>query len=570
MKFKVTNSLAIIFCITFIVSCSKKKSSLEDLIPNDAKIVITMNADQLMQKLAKSGISADEFPDGILENLTDSSNNITKPFFKKSDSIGIDFKQPSYIAISLSDNNLVGNAGVRLIAAVKNKETLISFFKKLKATVTENGSLTFIEYEDMMIGVDDKYMVSFKDFDANKLIKKNTLKTSSTGYKEFTETQLKDAIKSTFSNKSKSLTDNKDYTKLAIGTNDIKIWMNQAFFIENNNSDNTAAQAAAYMKKLFEGSSSTTLLNFENGKVVAQNQTYFNKDVSSIIKKSASKEIDLSLLNNYTGKNLNGIIGFSLEPTMFLDMIKYTGNDGLMNGSLGFMKLSSDDIFSALTGDGVIIVSDINESNLNSKKAEGMNLAVIAKVKNKVNLDKLMAFPSFAKSLKQIGNIFVIKENETSEPAYLGVTNEVLILSPTKSVVENYLAGNSKYILDPTVAEKLKGKSGGYYFNAASIMQLAINSQKENLGNYGLGTIGSQVFNMFKETYMISGKFTDNYIQTDGVLVMGNDKQNSLAYMIKQGVQVGRSAMMGSAASNVGNIDYKDAPDDTIKPMKVD
>jgi hypothetical protein len=569
MKFKITHLAIVIFCSTLIVSCSKKKSSLEDLIPNDAKVVFTINADQLMQKLAKNGISADDFPDGILENLTDSSTSITKPFFKNIDSIGIDFKQPSYVAISVSDNNLVNNASVRFIAAVQSREKITAYFKKLKATIETDGSLTFISYEDMMIGMDDKFMVSFKDFDGDKLIKKNTLKSANTEYKEFTDQQLKDAIKGTFSTKSKSLTDNKDYTKLAIGTNDVKIWMNQSFFIENNSSENTAAQAAAYMKKLFEGSSSTTLLNFDNGKVVAQNQTYFNKDVAAIIKKSASKEIDLSLLNNYSGKNLNGMIGFSIEPSMFLDMIKYTGNDGLMNGTLGLMKLSSDDIFSALTGDGVMVISDINESNINSKKAEGLNMAVIAKVKNKANLDKLMALPNIAKSIKQVGNIYLMKENETSEPIYLAITNEVLIISPTKLVVENYIADTNKYTIDPTIAEKLKGKSGGYYFNMSSIMQIAMQSQKGKLDNLGLGTIGSQAFNMFKETYMTAGKFTDNYIQTDGVLIMGNYKQNSLAYMIKQGVQVGRTVMSGNASSNVGENNYKDAPDDTIKPMQV-
>jgi hypothetical protein len=377
---------------------------------------------------------------------------------------------------------------------------------------------------------------------------------------------------------------NKDYNKISIANNDIKIWYNQELLANNNQDieDPKAQMITRVAKDLYKGSSGTIVLNFENGKVTTTNQMYFNKDVAKIITKTPPQSIDFSLLQNYPGKTLNGVMGMSINPNMLMDMAKFLNKDGegMMAGALQLMGLTTNDVMEALTGDVLMVLSDLEETTSNlaisrdrTKINENLNFGFIAKVKDKAKLEKILAIPNIASNFKKEGNIYVDITNEES-PMYLYVGEKTVFGSPNKKLVETYSTGTATNTFNMAQLDVLKGKSIGYYFDISSA-----NLIMDKLANSGLPIpnmgLAKNVISMFTNTYMASGNFKDNYIETNGSLNLTRTNVNSLVNMIKSGVQTyiaynAQPNRINSAADiDLSDVGMEAESSDRVKPMPV-
>ncbi len=575
-KMKYLKVIMLLTIVATIISCSSKKKGLESMIPEDAKIVVGINAGKLMEKLAANGISGDSIPLGLMSlTADDAANKPVAKFLNGLDTIGIDFAQPIYMAISASKDVTVPYATLRVIAKVTDKAKVTKMLKNNKMDVQERNGLTFVttltdERDNAAIGYDGTYIVLAKDMPLNELMNSGTrglIKGNGAQLKDYTPLnakQLEDIVVATFSKKTKSITDNKDFNKMPVGTNDIKIWYDMGYFIQKAQSENQFAQIGTRIfKDLFDGCSTTTTINFENGKVAAYNELYYNDSVSAIINRAASKTIDLNLLSSFPGTQLNGVYAMSADPSMLLNFAKFVKGDGIMNIALEQLQLTTEDVFKTFSGDVLIAVADLNAQSYTTSKAENLNIGLIAKVANKDVLAKIMAIPDIAKSIKLANNIYTM-QSTNNEPTYITIVNDVLLLTPNKKMADDFNAGK-KMTISPTIIENLTGKSAGYYIDAASIVKSLSEAYKPMLAGYISTTKLSSISSIIKETYMSSGKFTGNSVATQGYLILDNTTQNSLAYMIKQGVVVAKEVITTRAAFN--SLDEED--DAKIKPMPI-
>lgn len=570
MKMK-WNLLLVLVSILTVTACSKKKSGLENMIPADAKIVVAINAQQLMNKMATSGLSTDSFPKAFLKAAMDSTILPAKTFSKEAEETGIDFAQPIYMAASFPQKINEKNGVIRVLAAIKDKDKLTAFFKKVKATVTESNGLSFAAMDDFIVGFDKNYLVFAKDVPSNMLNNKYNYNTTeadaTTAVKPLTEDQIKAEIKATFSSNTKSITTNKNYNRLPMASNDVKVWMDMEFYYANMPQQNESLQmVTTYLKDLYAGGSTTSLLNFENGKISAKSQVYLNDEVSALIAKTPSKKLDFSLINNFGAKKVDVLVGMAIDPNMILDFVKYLKQDGILNIALGKMQLTNEDVFGAISGDAMLVAADLNDTDLTTETAKDANLGIIIKLKDKAKFEKLLAQPMVAANLVLENGLYTMKKG-TENIVYMAITNDVAIISPNKVVVTNYTAGTNKLTLDASISAALTGKTGGYYADIASMVK-AFSKQKGE-GNQ-MGTIANNVASMFTNTYLTGEPFKDNCFESNGYLNLNNNSQNSLGYMVKEGTKIANFFL--NFTKNTDGMDEAskyEQMDDTVKPMQV-
>ncbi len=575
MKFKPNQLIVLVIAMISFIACGKKKEGIETMIPKDAAAVVAINTQQLMDKLAQGGISV-EGMDNLMSTLQDSVIKPASAFWRDAATTGIDFKQPAYFSFTAPTDITDNRSVVRFSLALADADKFSAFIKKQGFKVDETGTIKFVTFgsDDMMFGFDKKYLVAVKDMPGDQFMKVGGSRINTGGsnseFKEWNETQVKEAITATFNmSASKSILDNKDYTKLPLGNNDIRFWVNQEFFAKGNAAGSSqAAQFMEVMAPLLKDMTSSTVLNFDNGKVVAKNETYFNKEVAEMLKKTASKNIDFSLLSNFPGKTLNGVAGFSLDPATIENIAKFTkGGEGFLNLAEVGLGFKREELFGAINGDVIFVVSDLTSENLKPNGAQNSNVAFIIKVKNKANIDKLLATPKVAAMLRKEGDLIIIGSPEDDQPTYMAMNDKAIIISPNKALALAYITNTTPSGLDKIAMEKLKSNPGGYYFSMASIANL-VSIKGSNPGD-GIGSIASEALGMFKETYCNISPLDGNTLKSTAELVLTDAKINSLATMIRKGFLVYTKSLTFRGGINEEDAPTASAPDDRVMPMKV-
>lgn len=570
MLTKITSAL--FFTVLLLAtSCSNKKNNAEDLIPSDAKAVFAINAGQLMGKLAKAGLSADSF-DTILTDTTTKDNKPVTNFSTTATQMGINLMKPIFVAYSKSNNALNSNALLRIIATLGDENKFSNFLNNQKVKTTKSGGLTFAEVNDMVIGYDSKFVVAVQQAPST-LLKNNTDNSAITPadtINNITTEQLQLAVINTFKAKTESITTNKNYTNLAVANNDVKIWINQEYLIDNVNSDNQFTQIGTRIfKDLFAGSSTTCLINFDNGKINAKSQTYFNPEVSSLIKNVESKQIDFELIKNYPGSKLNAIVGFAVTPKLLYEFAKYIKQDGILNVVLAELKMSTTDVFNALSGDAVAILADVNNANAFTQQNQpALNAAIILKVNNSTVIQKILQMPDIAKNLKRNGDLYIIQPKANVAPWYISISTNNIIISTNQKIITSYINKISTNTFATTGLSKLQGKSAGYYIDVNSLSSIIAGSQFTSLLNTKSTTDYKNIANIFTQTYATTGAFTNNYIEATATLELNNSEINSLAHIIKNVFKLIKSVRGNTANTLLPSDDEKIG--DIIKPMKVD
>jgi hypothetical protein len=555
-----------------VAGCSKKKTGAETMIPGDATMVVSVNLQQLMDKLAKNGIAADQMENYLEAGFADSAFKPVKSFLKLTDSLGLDLKQPLYIALSLPKEITASRGIMRVIGSISDAAQFKKFLAKADAEFSSDRGIDFAAVDDMILGFNKNYMVIVKDIPADAMERGKQMGSSMPvkNEEDLSENQIKDLIRKTFANKaSASIAANNDYAKLPIGNKDLKIWVDLEYAVNNNTGTGQVTQLVTrFGKEMFTNCSATSLLEFENGRVSATNQMYFNKEAAKIIRNTASQHIDFSMLQHFNGQEINAIMAVSVNPNLILDIIKFIKADGIMNIALAQKNLKPEELFNALSGDAIFIISDLNRDSAKLKSATDANMAVLVKLKNKGTFEKLLSMPEVTKTFKKEGPLFIFqKDSGRGEATFMGQANDIMIISPSRTVVEDYVSGTKNSAFDPAVLQHFKDKSAGYYLNFNSIEKLipAMAKDKNTAESMNQMTIVKSILGLFKETVMTSTSFNGNYIQSEGYLLLNKTDENFLSVLFKNG---GRSVfqILNNAKSAFSPTDQEEP----LKPMHVD
>ena len=522
--------------ILLFTACKKAVPKQVKFIPKDASFVIGLNTQSLQEKLAKSQISLDSLVKTVL------SSNEAPDALKNWDNLksaGIDWTATPFAFVQTKSTIMTGASTLLgAVAVLKDAAQFEAYIKKqfptavikknsnYNAAILKDGSAAGWNNDVVVLAYTTGGFHNYADSGS-----------SSASTDSSQASQAEQQLTTLFSLKAEeSAASVEPFRNLLSEKADALFWQ--------NSSANFAAIPFVGMTKaadLLKDAYSLGTLNFEDGKAVASFRFYTSQALGDILKKYAGPTLDLSMVEKYPSDNIAGFTAFSFNPKILVDILQYSGLDAMINQFLTKMgfNFTLADAANAFKGDFAVICSDIVKNQETIALSGGSPVAINkpsakvlfnAKVGDKAAYDKVTSQLAAKGILRQQDNLFVPAEDLGMGKARIDDKN--ILFSTDSSLLEQYRAGIGKAGIQADIKDKVKGKAFGLYIDITKFIQ-AFPSHDSTL------TMLSQ--QTFKDLVITSDNFDGKNFKGTMELRTGNDKENSLASILKFSAAVSKS-----------------------------
>jgi predicted small lipoprotein YifL len=539
MKLKFSGLLLVVTVVLF-TACSKKGPSYTRYIPKEASYVLALDVKGLVSKLQKDSLSVEN----LLEVLKDSSNpsQYAKAIGIWSDfkDAGLDLDNKFFVAVPAADFSS-GSINVEVIAGLKDAKKLEAFVLKSDsgAKVVKDGDISYVIHNEAIVGWNSDAVViiggasSPKNFYNNSAPAPAPVPGSGFG--------LAEKLKKYFAlKKEESITSVDEFNKLIAEKADVAIFTNSSSLASG--SANPALAVLPKVKDLLQGIYSSTLINFEDGKIEFKSNTFFGAKLADILKKYAGPTVDLNLIEAYPGSNVDGVTAFSFNPELIPALLKETGFDALADLSLSQAGVTSADIVKAFKGDFAIVFSDFTiqpvtksygDQQYTSTQPTG-KLVFAARINDKAALDKIVAVGTKGGFIVKQGNRLLPASGgvpQNTDKLAIGIENDLLVFSNDENTYKAYVAKTGKNDISAEAKSSIKGSSVAFYIDALKLL----NGIPETLFD-STQAHEKNIFNKSKEVFktfdFTTGNFDGKKLEGHGEVILAKDK-NSLSQLVQ-------------------------------------
>ncbi len=511
--------LLIVICALSIVSC-KETNKTGAMIPNDAGMVLHLNANSFNSKLSWDEVKQTNW---FREMYDDASDSLAKKLLDDPANSGMDIKGDFVFFLK---NH--GNSGYMVFQGfVKDAARFEAFNKKISkdAATTKDGEYNHIQLAGGTVVTWNKERFVYL-IDAPQM---NMAKNFSLEGGSYTEPSTLGADtlmkigKSLFNLKSStSLGGNEKFGDMIKEEGDLHMWVNSEHLYEG-----IGAGMLSMMKvnTLFQGNVSATTINFDNGKITMKSKGYYNKELSRLFDKYPAKEISADLVNRIPSQNVLAAFVMNYPPEGLKEFMKVIGVDGMVNGFLGKANYSIEEFIKANKGDIVIAVTDLAVADridtINIPGGEPMTHSSSrpdAKVLFATSINDRAAFEKLIGTIKAQGG----EEFSQGIPDITyNLNNDWFAVSNSKDYVTKFLAGgNNKHAF----ADKIGGYPFGGYIDIQKILQSTKSVMKD--------TSEMETFNasvqMWQDIVITGGEYKNDALSAQFEVNLVNKNVNSL------------------------------------------
>ncbi|MBS1747031.1 MAG: DUF4836 family protein [Bacteroidetes bacterium] len=497
MKNKSFSLLFAVLSIIVITSCHEKTPQLALYIPKDVSTVLVVDTKTIADKINSSGITLDS-----IANMFNKNKNAKN--WEDVKNSGIDLTMPVYIFNKMNSSMQAGqNQEVGFIASVKDKTKLEAFLKKQagNATVQSGGAFQYLQLDNNAVAGWNDNAVIFTGSSNNAM--------------DSSSAQL---LKNCFTqSESNSVASIDGFKTMLAKKGDMQIWVNP--------SGSLAALPMLGMTKinqLYEGSYTEGVVNFENGKIIADVEGHFNKTMSDILQKYPSKEVKKDMIVNFPG-TVTGFVAFAFNPKVVVDILHFLGFDTMADNYVSQMGFTTTDVMNAISGDIALMYS---QNSSEDTSLSGTNFLFNFAIGDKVAFDKVMNGLVSKNVLSKNGNQYQLGMFG-GHGFVIETTNDALLIASSDDLVKSYTTGNNKASLPADIDKEINGKSMLGYFDINSLIGKIKNS--DTTGNKTAEAAKST----FKNLVFYSNKSDGNTSSGIFELNFVNQDENSLASLVK-------------------------------------
>lgn len=518
MKQKMKLLWLLLGAAAFITSCSKSVPKEIKYIPKDAFVVLGMDLKSLSEKSKAANINWDSLMKASIDDAADYQEGKKK--WDELRTSGIDTAGRLYMFVKMGGSIMNGQSSSVGFVGGLNDVTKFEAYVNSQSPeggIKKESNYSHARMHNMNIGWNSEVVI---------------VSLVNMGYSENSESQstasADQMLATIFAQKeTDAVSSIPEFAELNEEKSDMIFWTNS-----------TSATAAipfigvTKLADLLKDSYTASTINFENGKIEANCKSYSNKTLADILKKYAGPTVDMDMVNKYPAQ-ADGFTTFSFKPELLVELIKFSGFDGMANQQLAEMGLTLDDLAKLFKGDFAIIFSDIHEEEkpntydpeIKMKEPTG-SLVFDAKIGDKALYDKVAAKLYEKGLMEKNGNMYVPK-NLSGEGNSWSVTDKDMVIATDSALLNQYLAGNAgKANIPSDIAALTKGKSVAFYLNINKILE-AFSSAEPNSQTL---TNAKQVF---KDMYATVGNFDGKQTNSVFALRTMNDNENSLTTLIK-------------------------------------
>ena len=358
-----------IFPLAFVVgllsSCSQKNKEGK-FIPADASAVFLLNGKTFATKIPWAAIENNA---GIIAAFADSS---LPPELKKLMNApaqsGIDI-EAGVVIFSKQDQS---GDYIAIEGNIKDEVAFTNFNKafKEKGSFTENEGIKFVSLYPICGGWNSSKFIYIFDVSSHRY----NHSPASDSLKEIKPAhQPRDVLNTCQSlfylAARESLAGDERFSALMKQTADVKFWLNHAQ-LQKDGVNVNGFQLASF-DNLLKESTTTGLLNFENGKIQVNLLNYAGKELTKLYKDFSGGKVNEPMLQRLPGKEIAAAFAINFKQDGLRELLKLLNLDGLMNVTFTTLEFNAEDFVKASNGDVVVSISDLafkNDSAIISEK----------------------------------------------------------------------------------------------------------------------------------------------------------------------------------------------------------
>ena len=515
--------LTLITGAIFFASCSNSIKEAR-FIPKDATFVIVAQPASLNDKLAKANISLDtlykEFAD------KDSSFNIK---FEDLKNCGINWLGNMFVYMhTKSGANNSATFYVNALVNINDSSKIVAFIKKHNTKkefeIKNTKDFSYIKMSDeSILSWSNKYAIitvahttyQTPKFSTDSISKVQFIPTDN----ENVATDLLQQITTYYTQKEEeSVASVKQFTDMFKEKADAYTYSSTNGFL--NSLNNLPYLQLPKLQELLRDNYSTSTINFADGQIEVKGNSYTNATLSALFKKYPGSAINTSYIENYPSNNINGFMLFAFNPQIFTGLLKELGVEPIADSYLDKSGFTTADIFKCFKGDLALTISDVNFSDIliNGKKLPPVKMLIDANVGDKASLDKIMNKAVESGLIIKTGNTYTGGDLVKSMGMIVQIDDKHFIVASDSLLYKTYIAQTTKSNISSDVLGKIKGKSSAIYVNIESLVAASNNKNFKNI---------------FKDVIVTGNNFDGSKLHTEAILRMKDDKQNSLATIMK-------------------------------------
>ncbi|MBC7826354.1 MAG: DUF4836 family protein [Chitinophagaceae bacterium] len=502
-----------------IVSC-KQSNKTGAMIPNDAAVVIHLNANSLNSKLSWDEIKQTNW---FKETYADAPDSLAKKLMDDPANSGMDIKSDFIFFLK----NQGSNGYMVFEGFVKDAATFEAFNKKVSndAATTRDGEFSNMKLpggavvtwnkERFVYVIDAPYMNMGKRFSMEG--------GNSTEPSTLSADTLMKISKSLFSLKSdNSLGGNEKFGDMIKEEGDLHMWMNSEYMY---NGFGDGMLSMMKVNTLIQGNVSATTINFDNGRIVMKSKGYYNKELAKIFDKYPAKEIGSDIVNRIPSQNVVAAFVMNYPPEGLKEFMKVIGVDGMVNGFLGKANYSIEEFIKANKGEILIAVTDFAVNNRtdtihvpNGEPMTHNQSGPEAKVLFATSINDKAAFDKLIGTVKAQGGEDIARG--MPEITY-NLNNNWFAVSNSADHVTKFLAGGSN---NHAFASKISGHPFGGYIDIQKIMKSTGSAVKDSSEMIAFNAS----LQMWQDIVITGGEYKNGALSGEFEVNLVNKNTNSL------------------------------------------
>lgn len=545
MKSKKFSGFLLITAVTLFAACSKKGPSYTQYIPKDASYVVSIDVKSMVAKLEKDSLSVENMLEVIKDSTNPSKYAKAVEIWKQFKDAGLDLENKVFIAVP-AINMSAGNLDIEVLAGLKDEKKLEAFITKMPEApkVTKEGDISYATVNEWLVGWNKEAVMILGGRSTPKMAEVYNGDSTMTAPAPVpgASAGLPDKMKKFFAlKKDESIAAVNSFNDLAAEKGDIAIFTNTTTLAGSQT--NPALAMMPKVKELLEGIYSTTIIDFEDGKMVMKSNTYTGPKLSEILKKYAGPVVDMSLVEPYPSNNVGGITAFSFNPELIPALLKETGFDAMADLVLTQQGITTADIAKAFKGDFAVIFSDFTITKVEKKNWDDQpymtdepsaKLLVAVRIGDKASFEKLLALGTKSGNILRQGNRLVPARNgeaDTSSKMFVGIENDLLVFSNDDAVYKAYVAKTGKIELNNDVRGAMKGSSLVFFVDAGKILNSIPETIFDSTSVHEKNVLAKSK-TVFKTLSFNMSNFDGKKVSGNGEITMASEK-NSLPQFVR-------------------------------------
>lgn len=490
------------------------------MIPNDAAVVIHLNANSLNSKLGWDEVKQTNW---FKETYADAPDSLFKKLMDDPANSGMDIKS-DFIFFLKNEGN---NGYMVFEGSVKDATAFELFNKKVSqgAATKKDGDFNNMQLPGGAVVTWNKerfaYLIDAPNMNAARNFSMEGA--NSVEPAKLSADTLLVIGKSLFSLKrDNSLGGNEKFGNMVKEEGDVHMWMNSEYMY---NGAGAGMLSMMKVNTLIKGNVSATTINFDNGKIVMKSKAYYNKELDNLFDKYDSKKINADLVNRIPSQDVVAAFVMNYPPEGLKEFLKVIGVDGIVNGFLGEANYSIDEFIKANKGDMIIAVTDFSlggktdsiqisggEPLTRNQFGPDAKILFATSINNRPAFDKLVGIvkarggDALSQGLPQVN--YNLNDN------WFAISNS------TEHVSRFLAGGNNKHAF----ADKISGHPFGGYID----IQKLIKSMNAASGDSSGNALSNASLQMWQDVVITGGEYKDGALSGQAEINLVNKNTNSL------------------------------------------